>query len=63
MGVLNVDYEPDLFGEFMRPEEQYSGRRILVCWEIIFVDGWRKEESYDMSIGAPHPLTILLRIA
>lgn len=31
--------------------KQYPGRRILVCWEIIFMDGWRKEESYDVSLG------------
>lgn len=24
MGVLNADYEPDIFGEFMRPEEQHN---------------------------------------
>lgn len=24
MGVLNVDYEPDLFGELMRPEELHT---------------------------------------
>lgn len=24
MGVLNEDYEPDLLGEFMRPEEQHN---------------------------------------
>lgn len=24
MGVLSAEYEPDLFGEFMRPEEQHN---------------------------------------
>lgn len=57
MGILSANiYDDEMYDLYIevtaKISKQYPGRRILICWEIIFKDGWRKEESYDVSLGA-----------
>lgn len=57
MGILTNDIYNDELSELWvevtsKISKQYPGRQIVVHWEFIFKNGLRKEESYDMSLGA-----------
>lgn len=57
MGVLSCDIYNDELSEtwvavIAKITNQYPGRRIVVHWEFIFRNGLRKEESFDVSLGA-----------